>query len=120
LQKIPMKTDPGIGEVVRDLVEWMDGWEWIVRHTREAIKINGSEMIEWTEIKQSLDIVREIEVTVEGEGLLENYSRNLRHEVIDFDYATSISYGDFGKGVTADPKPRLRALHKTLREEGEI
>jgi hypothetical protein len=118
------ETDPELDHIIRDLVEWMDGWE---NHTsnlgnsvikfedREEFCGHMSVKCSIEELKQSLDLIREIEEAVEDCGLTEHYMAQLQS--IIGAVRCELSLYD---AVTAEPEPRLRALHRTLREEGEI
>jgi hypothetical protein len=117
-----MKTDPDINEAIRELVEWMDGWELEAEYDDyTAIRdIEGGYWFPLNDIKQSLDLIREIEEAVEDMDLATQYVANLSSLC-----GSAWSGGEYvvetdEQAVLSDPEPRIRALRRTLREEGEI
>jgi hypothetical protein len=138
-----MKTDPEPDEIIRELVEWMDGWElWTKDNDRDELYFKNEDGDIWNieVIKQSLDLTREIEVAVRDNpvdtdkryiDLGTKYVKKLSHiangfETNDSEYdflsaRLAQDIGDWEEAlIYADPKPRLIALHRTLKESGEI
>ena len=67
------------------------------------------------DLKNSLDLVRELEVAV-CKKFKGTYGSNLSKTLLQ-NGCNSLTYIDM---AMADPKPRLIALHRTLKEAGEI
>jgi hypothetical protein len=123
------ETDPELDHIIRDLVEWMDGWE---NHTsnlgnsvikfedREEFCGHMSVKCSIEDFKDSLDLIRGIEEAVVRDFPY-LYQENLMLE-LDEPITSGITHCDWFiiDGAMADPEPRLRALYRTLREEGEI
>lgn len=118
-------TDPDLDTIIRELVEWMDGWEWVEpdghRNTSVSPKIfihkeysDRPNHMWWGNLKSSLDLVRKIEDEL-PDSLIEHYMTQLQS--IIGAVRCELTLHD---AVTADPEPRLRALYRTLREDGEI
>jgi hypothetical protein len=98
-------SDPELDEIVKELVEWMDGWYL----SNDGKRFETESIIcPIFELQNSLDLIREIEEAVEDEGLLGEYGLNLNYEI------------DGLATFMADPKNRLIALHRTFDEAGKL
>jgi hypothetical protein len=127
------ETDHDLDAKIKELVEWMDRWEcheWRDQapngaiFTQRAIETKDDDFRP-EELRDSLDLVREIEDEVELSSLWSNYAVNLFIESGYFKGDNKKSYFELTKKdiyviATADSKPRLIALHRTLKESGEI
>jgi hypothetical protein len=126
-------TDSDIDEVVRDLVEWMDGWEIrnyesefvedeVVTETSVLNESTHSKVFGIDTLKQSLDLIREIEDAVlEDNELSYGDYMDRRYKMVYPEGSSNFeSPGETYAVDRQGPKPRLRALHRTLREVGEI
>jgi hypothetical protein len=118
------ETDPELDHIIRDLVEWMDGWE---NHTsnlgnsvikfedREEFCGHMSVKCSIEDFKDSLDLIRGIE-----EAVVKDYQVEYEHWLKGTLENGPPNVASISEVAMADPEPRLRALHRTLREEGEF
>lgn len=110
-----MKTETDLDVIVRELVEWKDGWEIQETNVMPMIHRDGEMALALSQLRESLDLVRELEGTVVSE-YPDRYHLYLMKEIDEklFEKWCVLD------GAMADPEPRLRALHRTLREGREI
>jgi hypothetical protein len=109
-----------LDEMARQIVEWMDGWEMLDNY-HVTHKEKSKFAITVKDLKTSLDVIRVVEEAIKNEGIKSRYGIELRKQsgsyvVTDTGGKQTKNYGL----ATADPKTRLRAIYRTLRESGEI
>lgn len=118
------ETDPDIDVICKELVEWMDGWELYSSFTDDGVgwKKESSDVPiarPFDMIKQSLDLVREIEEAVGNQlGKVEYYSNVA--VLLDFPSEGGLRTEQEAELLYLKPKTLLIALHRTLREAEEI
>jgi hypothetical protein len=98
-------TDPELDEIIRDIVEWMDGWEW---YEGGFYKMCSVEML-----MTSPGLVIEIRKAIVDEGYEVSYGKQFEKFEPPLDFSPT-------EELLLDIEPRLRTLHRTLREAGEI
>lgn len=127
-----MCEDVELDEIAKKVVEWMDGWKYFPEHgfhedpafiKREAECKSHNPFHSASLLWNSLDVIREVEEALKEEGLRQNYLKELTTLVQGeglWPQKPSWESIHLWEMITADTETRLRAIHKTLKEAGEI
>lgn len=115
--------DVSLDEMVKRIEHFMtdndNDSRWSIDMTIQSMDViitNENGKIRRGEWSDSLDIIREIEETLDSKGYGFKYTKYVLQLMEETDYENATGW-DF---LTTNPETRLRAIYKTLKENGEI